>query len=33
MLLCPECETETPEDSLDQWGMCHDCDNQLLEED
>ena len=28
---CPMCETDTPQESLDQWSMCHDCDNQILE--
>ena len=29
---CPECDEETSKEALAQWGMCHDCDNQMCPE-
>ena len=28
-VLCPVCENECVQAELDQWSMCHDCDNQM----
>lgn len=32
MIECPECDEETTQEALDQWGMCHNCDNQMCPE-
>ena len=31
-VICPVCEEATTQEDLDQWQMCHDCDNQLCPE-
>jgi hypothetical protein len=32
MLECPECGDLAPKESIEQWGMCHDCDNHMCPE-
>jgi len=32
-VICPECDEATEQEALDQWDMCHDCDNQIHEGD
>lgn len=29
---CPECGELCPQEAIDQWEMCHDCDNQMCAE-